>query len=139
MKKNIIPGEYNYASTDITINENVEAIEVILENVGDRPIQIGSHFHLFEINSSIKVLSKDKKEDKERELVYGMRLDVASSTSVRFEPREAKKVSIIPMQGKREIFGFDNMIDGKLNDKAKVPYSKAVTLRNEKVKKNSKK
>ncbi len=97
---------------------------VIMENKGDRPIQIGSHFHLYEVNSAIKFYTEDNREDADRMLVWGKRFDIASGTSVRFEPSERKKVNVIPMAGKREVWGLNNLCDGSLDKAPKTAYSK---------------
>ncbi len=121
---NIQPGELHFADTEVVINEGKMASVVIMENKGDRPIQIGSHFHLYEVNSSIKFFSEDGKEDEDRTLVWGKRFDIASGTSIRFEPNERKKVNVIPVAGKREIWGLNNLCDGSVEKAPKTAYSK---------------
>ena len=103
----MIPGEYHYADGDLTINEGYEAIKVVVKNTGDRAVQVGSHFHFYEANSAL---------DYERKQGWGRRLDIAAGTAVRFEPGETKEVSLIDMGGKRRVFGFNNMVNGFLDD-----------------------
>ncbi|KAA8828347.1 urease subunit gamma [Bifidobacterium tissieri] len=101
------PGEYFYADGDLTLNEGRDAIELDVVNTADRPIQIGSHFHFFEVNKYLKF---------DRKAAYGKRLDIAAGTAVRFEPGEAHRVRLIDIGGTREIHGFSALVDGKLDD-----------------------
>jgi len=78
-------------------------------NTGDRPVQIGSHFHFFEVNKQVKF---------EREKAFGMRLNIAAGTAVRFEPGEEKEVELVEFGGNKKIVGFNNLVDGKIDDKA---------------------
>lgn len=103
----LAPGEYILKNEDIILNANKEAIEVEVKNNGDRPVQVGSHFHFFEVN---KLLSFD------REKAYGRRLDIASGTSVRFEPGESKKVRLIEFGGSQRLFGFNDLNNAQIND-----------------------
>lgn len=103
----LAPGEYILKNEDIILNANKEAIEVEVKNNGDRPVQVGSHFHFFEVN---KLLSFD------REKAYGRRLDIASGTSVRFEPGESKKVRLIEFGGNQRLFGFNDLNNAQIND-----------------------
>ena len=103
----LAPGEYILKNEDIILNANKEAIEVEVKNNGDRPVQVGSHFHFFEVN---KLLSFD------REKAYGRRLDIASGTSVRFEPGESKKVRLIEFGGNKRLFGFNDLNNAQIND-----------------------
>lgn len=123
-KMNIQPGEYHFADTEIVFNEGKQHTTITMENMGDRPIQIGSHFHLYEVNSSIKFYDESGKEDIDRNIVWGKRFDIPSGTSVRFEPSEKKKVNIIPIAGKREVWGLNNLCDGSVDVAPKTPYSK---------------
>ncbi|MFV0481465.1 MAG: urease subunit gamma [Campylobacteraceae bacterium] len=102
-------GGYIIEDGEIELNENRNTITIEVENRGDRPVQIGSHYHFFEVN---KYLYFDRKK------AYGMRLDVPSGTSVRFEPGSHKKVSLIPYSGKRFISGFNGLVEGFLDDEA---------------------
>jgi urease beta subunit len=99
----MIPGEYILASGDIECNAGRAAIAVVVVNTGDRPVQIGSHFHFFEVNKQVEF---------DREKAFGMRLDIAAGTAVRFEPGEEKKVELVPFGGNGIVVGFNNLVDG---------------------------
>jgi len=101
----MIPGEVITASGDLTLNEGVEAITVMVANTGDRPVQIGSHYHFAEANSAL---------DFDRDATRGMRLDIAAGTAVRFEPGQRREVNLIPVGGARKIFGFNQAVMGDL-------------------------
>lgn len=98
-------GEIIYAQDDIVCNEGREAIELEVTNGGDRPIQVGSHFHFYETNSLLEF---------DREKARGKRLDIISGTAVRFEPGVTKKVRLIDLAGAREVWGQNCKINGKL-------------------------
>ncbi|ASM38055.1 MAG: urease subunit beta [Campylobacter sputorum] len=98
-------GEIIFADGEIVCNEGRESIELEVKNTGDRPIQIGSHFHFFEVNKAL---------DFDRDKARGKRLDIISGTAVRFEPGVKKTVKLIDLAGKREVYGLRNLIDGKL-------------------------
>jgi urease beta subunit len=102
----MIPGEYFIKEGDIICNENLATTTVLVTNTGDRPVQIGSHFHFFEVNSELRF---------DREKALGMRLNIAAGTGVRFEPGEEKKVALVAFGGKKTIFGFNSLVDGDLN------------------------
>ena len=102
----MIPGEYFIKEGDIICNINLVTATVLVTNSGDRPVQIGSHFHFFEVNSELSF---------DREKALGMRLNVASGTGVRFEPGEEKKVELVAFGGKRIIQGFNNLVNADLN------------------------
>ena len=89
------------------LNEGSEDIELDVVNTADRPIQIGSHFHFFEVNKYLKF---------DRKAAYGKRLDIAAGTAVRFEPGETHRVRLIDIGGTREIHGFSALVEGKLDD-----------------------
>ena len=89
----------------ITLNEGRESTSILVSNSGDRPIQVGSHYHFFETNEALSF---------ERESARGMRLDIASGTAVRFEPGQSRKVNLIPFSGEKRIFGFNGKIMGDL-------------------------
>ncbi len=108
-KKEIVPGEYLVDEGDIELNSNKESITIEVENIGDRPIQVGSHYHFFEVNAFI---------DFDRERAYGMRLNIPAGTSVRFEPGSQKEINLIPYSGKRYISGFNALVEGFLEDPA---------------------
>ena len=101
----MIPGEVITASGDLTLNEGVEAITVMVANTGDRPVQIGSHYHFAEANSAL---------DFDRDATRGMRLDIAAGTAVRFEPGQRREVNLIPVGGARKIIGFSQAVMGDL-------------------------
>ena len=93
-------GEIMAADREITLNEGKKTVTVTVANKGDRPVQVGSHFHFFEVN---KCLSFD------REKVYGYHLDIPSGTSVRFEPGEEKEVQLTEMGGRKRVFGLNDL------------------------------
>ena len=101
----MIPGEVMTAEGDLTLNEGVEAITVMVANTGDRPVQVGSHYHFAEANSAL---------DFDRDATRGMRLDIAAATAVRFEPGQRREVNLIPVGGARKIFGFNQAVMGEL-------------------------
>jgi urease subunit beta len=101
----MIPGEILPASGDIVLNDGAEQITLIVANTGDRPIQVGSHYHFFETNAAL---------DFDRAAARGKRLDIAAGTAVRFEPGQQREVRLVPFGGKREVFGFQQKIMGKL-------------------------
>ena len=101
----MIPGEVITAPGDIELNAGRKAITLDVANTGDRPIQVGSHYHFFETNPALKF---------DRAMSKGMRLDIAAGTAVRFEPGQSHKVALIPVTGKRRIYGFRQDVMGKL-------------------------
>lgn len=101
----MIPGEIIPADGEITFNEGAETLELKVDNKGDRPVQVGSHYHFYETNSALEF---------DRDKVKGMRLDIAPGTAVRFEPGQSRDVVLIPIGGKREIYGFNQKVMGKL-------------------------
>lgn len=101
------PGEYFICDGDIVINENKETVQISVVNTADRPIQVGSHYHFFEAN---KLLAFN------RDLAYGMRLDIPSGTAVRFEPGEKKQVNLVSIGGKRMGYGLNNLVMGSMDD-----------------------
>ena len=103
----MIPGEYIVDEGEIELNANKEIITIEVENKGDRPVQIGSHYHFFEVNSAL---------DFDRNQAYGKRLDVAAGTSVRFEPGSIKKINLIDFAGRRYMSGFNGLVEGFLDD-----------------------
>lgn len=90
------PGEYLLASTDIEANAGRRTLRLVVRQTGDRPVQVGSHYHFFEVNKALHF---------ERALARGMRLNIAAGTSVRFEPGEEKEVELVEFAGARRIFG----------------------------------
>ena len=101
----MIPGEIIISDKELEINAGSEAIEIEVSNAGDRPIQVGSHYHFFETNELLKF---------ERERTRGMRLDIISGTAIRFEPGQSKTVHLIPFNGDRKVYGFNKKIMGYL-------------------------
>ena len=101
----MIPGEIITADGDIELNAGAETVTLKVANTGDRPVQVGSHYHFFEANPAL---------DFDRDKARGMRLDIAAGTAVRFEPGQARDVTLVPVSGKREIFGFRQAVMGKL-------------------------
>jgi urease subunit beta len=101
----VIPGEIITKSGDIELNAGAPQITIDVANTGDRPIQVGSHYHFYETNNGLKF---------DREKARGMRLDIAAGTAVRFEPGQAREVRLVPLSGTRTVFGFQQKIMGKL-------------------------
>lgn len=101
----MIPGEVITAPGDITLNEGAETVVVEVANTGDRPVQVGSHYHFFETNPAL---------DFDRDKARGMRLDIAAGTAVRFEPGQSREVRLVPLGGKRSVYGFNQKVMGAL-------------------------
>jgi len=101
----MIPGEIIPRSGDIELNKGAPQITIEVANTGDRPIQVGSHYHFYETNNGLKF---------DREKARGMRLDIAAGTAVRFEPGQSREVKLVPLSGARAVFGFQQKIMGKL-------------------------
>jgi urease subunit beta len=101
----MIPGELFPAKGEIELNAGLPTVTMDVANTGDRPIQVGSHYHFFETNKGL---------DFDREKARGMRLDIPSGTAVRFEPGQKRTVQLIPLSGKREVYGFRQQVMGKL-------------------------
>ena len=99
------PGEIIVAAGDIILNEGREAITLTVANTGDRPVQIGSHYHFAEANPAL---------DFDRDAARGCRLDIAAGTAVRFEPGQRREVSLIPLAGDRVVYGFNQKVMGAL-------------------------
>lgn len=104
-KPGLVPGEILPAAGEITFNAGREAIKLTVANTGDRPIQVGSHYHFFETNPALHF---------EREKARGRRLNIAAGTAVRFEPGQTRDVELIPIAGAEEIYGFRQAVMGKL-------------------------
>ena len=102
----MIPGEIITQAGEIELNAGRETIQIQVANTGDRPIQVGSHFHFYEVNQALQF---------EREPTKGMRLNIPAGTAVRFEPGDEKEVELVSIAGKREIYGFNALIEGKLD------------------------
>lgn len=103
----LIPGEILTEEGDITINEGKTAVPLTVANTADRPIQVGSHFHFFEVNKALEF---------DREAAFGMRLDIPAGTAVRFEPGEQKEVMLVPIGGNRIGGGLNSLTDGSMDD-----------------------
>ena len=101
----MIPGEIIVAAGDIILNEGREAITLKVANTGDRPVQVGSHYHFGETNTALSF---------DRDAARGMRLDIAAGTAVRFEPGQERDVQLIPIGGARKIYGFNQQVMGAL-------------------------
>jgi urease subunit beta len=105
----MVPGEIEYADGDIELNQGLDTITVRVVNTGDRPIQVGSHYHFFEANPALKF---------DREAAYGQRLDTPAGTSVRLEPGQTQTVRLVPYRGERTVYGFRGYVNGRLDDPA---------------------
>jgi urease subunit beta len=101
----LVPGEIIPAEGDIEINAGQPSVTVKVANTGDRPIQVGSHYHFFETNEGLSF---------DRQKARGMRLDIASGTAVRFEPGQTREVRLVPLRGGRRAFGFRGDVMGEL-------------------------
>ena len=101
----MIPGEILPANGSITLNEGLEAVTLTVANTGDRPVQVGSHYHFAETNPAL---------DFDRAMARGMRLDIAAGTAVRFEPGQRREVTLVPLSGSRRVYGFNQQIMGEL-------------------------
>ena len=105
MTRPLIPGEIETAEGEIALNEGREAVTLMVANTGDRPVQVGSHYHFAEANAAL---------DFDREAARGRRLDIAAGTAVRFEPGQRREVSLIPYAGDRVVHGFNGQVGGAL-------------------------
>ena len=99
------PGEIQVAKGDIEINKGRRVVTLEVTNSGDRPIQVGSHYHFFETNDALRF---------DRPKAYGMRLDIAAGTAVRFEPGQSRTVQLVALAGARRVFGFQGKVMGAL-------------------------
>ncbi|OUJ71922.1 urease subunit beta [Hymenobacter crusticola] len=107
---NAAPGEYLLAADDIILNEGRATVELEVVNMGDRPVQVGSHYPFFETNLALQF---------DREKAYGFRLNIPAGTAVRFEPGERKRVTLVALAGERIVYGGNGLIDGKLDEENK--------------------
>jgi len=105
----VIPGEYVLGEGDIVANAGRRTVELTVANTGDRPIQIGSHFHFFEVNRALRF---------DRSLAFGMRLNVPAGTAVRFEPGDEKRVTLVELAGARTVFGLNALTEGGDRERA---------------------
>lgn len=101
----MIPGEIITPDGDIELNAGRQTVRLQVANTGDRPIQVGSHFHFFEVNTALHF---------NREQARGMRLDIPAGTAVRFEPGDEKEIVLVPLMGRRQVYGFNGLINGAL-------------------------
>jgi urease subunit beta len=101
----MIPGEVLTKDGDIELNAGAPTITLIVANTGDRPIQVGSHYHFYETNAALCF---------DRELTRGLRLDIAAGTAMRFEPGQSREVRLVPLAGARKVYGFRQMVMGAL-------------------------
>ncbi len=102
----MIPGELLVDAGDIELNAGRPTVTLAVANTGDRPIQVGSHFHFFEVNSALRF---------DRALARGFRLDIPAGTAVRFEPGDEKQVTLVALAGSREVYGLNGQINGPLD------------------------
>jgi len=103
----MIPGEYFLSSEPIEINAGRRTVRLEVSNRGDRPVQVGSHCHFFEVNRFL---------DFDRQQAYGMRLNIAAGTAVRFEPGDTREVELVAIGGRRRISGLNRLVEGALDD-----------------------
>jgi len=106
----MIPGEMNIKAGEITLNEGRRTLKLKVANSGDRPIQVGSHYHFHETNDALEF---------DRDAAHGMRLNIAAGTAVRFEPGQSRTVELVELAGAREVYGFQGKVMGKLKGDAK--------------------
>ena len=104
----MIPGEYFLKAEPIEANNGRVTSRIVVTNRGDRPIQVGSHCHFFEVNRAL---------DFNRDLAYGMRLNIAAGTAVRFEPGDSKEIELVALAGTRTVYGINGLVNGKLKSK----------------------
>ena len=102
----MIPGEMFIQEGEIELNADAEAVILVVANTGDRPVQVGSHYHFAEANPAL---------DFDRDAARGMRLDIAAGTAVRFEPGQTREVALIPLAGARKVYGFNQQVMGDLS------------------------
>lgn len=104
----MIPGEYFLENEPIELNAGRPTLRIEVANRGDRPVQVGSHFHFFEVNRYLVF---------DRPAAYGMRLNIAAGTAVRFEPGDTREIELVAIGGTREVFGLNRLVDGRLDDR----------------------
>jgi urease subunit beta len=104
----MIPGEIILKEEEIICNEGRQSSKITVINTGDRPVQVGSHFHFYEVNNALQF---------NRDEAYGKRLNIPAGAAVRFEPGDEKEVELIDYAGKREVYGFNNKVDGPLESR----------------------
>lgn len=111
------PGEVIFASDPVILNRGRKSISLIARNTGDRPVQVGSHFHFFEVNRALEF---------DRRKAFGMHLDIQAGTCVRFEPGDEKEISLVEFGGRKKLWGFNNLTRGDV--RSKVVREKALRL-----------
>lgn len=112
--KNTAPvGGIIFADGDIEINAGYPTTTIKVRNTGDRPVQVGSHFHFFEVNASLEF---------DREQAFGKRLNIPATTALRFEPGDEKEVTLVPYQGKQRVLGFNGLVNGWVGDESSHDY-----------------
>jgi len=104
----MIPGEIIVASDDIELNAGRRPLRISVANTGDRPVQVGSHYHFYETNSALNF---------DREKAYGCRLNIAAGTAVRFEPGQTREIDLVEYVGERRVYGFNAKVMGSLEKK----------------------
>jgi urease subunit beta len=102
----MIPGEIITPAGEIELNVGRPTVKLEVSNTGDRPIQVGSHYHFYEVNTALNF---------DREQARGMRLDIPAGTAVRFEPGDEKEITLVPLVGTRQVYGFNSKINGNLD------------------------
>lgn len=104
----MIPGEYKYSDPDALLrgNPDLETVCIRVSNTGDRPVQVGSHYHFFEVNDALGF---------DRSLAKGFRLNIAAGTAVRFEPGDVREVELVALAGERKVYGLKNAVDAPLD------------------------
>ncbi len=112
----MIPGEYFLRDGEIELNKNKKTIKLLVKNTGDRPIQVGSHAHFFEVNRALKF---------DREKAYGFRLNIPAGTAVRFEPGETKEVELVEIGGLKRVYSLNALVMGELSSKKEEAFKKA--------------
>lgn len=115
--QNVTPGEVIFASDPVILNRGRKSISLIARNTGDRPVQVGSHFHFFEVNRALEF---------DRRKAFGMHLDIQAGTCVRFEPGDEKEISLVEFGGRKKLWGFNDLTRGDV--RSKVVREKALRL-----------
>jgi len=103
----MIPGEILTADGEVILNEGRETLDLVVANTGDRPVQVGSHYHFHEVNGALEF---------DRDAAKGFRLDIPAGTAVRFEPGQSREVALVAYTGDRRVFGFNGAVNGVLED-----------------------